>query len=116
MRPDGILALALLVLTCACGTSGSSNAVVPQNDADAFPNAASPIVENAVEAPAADAPAPGIPDDPGLAGMSPSQRRAYERGYRDCSAGRYVPERYPEAYRIGCSAAEDRKAGGRPQG
>jgi len=46
--------------------------------------------------------------DPGLAEMSPSRRRAYEKGLADCRAGRYDPDPYPEAYRIGCAAANDR--------
>jgi hypothetical protein len=112
MRAAEILLPALVLLTGACGSAGPSNAIAPQEQAQPAPNPTPP----AAQPPTVDAPAPGIPDDPGLAGMSPSQRRAYERGYRDCSAGRYDPERYPEAYRIGCSAAEDRKAGGRPEG
>jgi hypothetical protein len=48
------------------------------------------------------------PDPADLAGLSPSRRRAYERGLADCRAGRYDPDRYPEAYRIGCAAANDR--------
>ncbi|HYI63657.1 MAG TPA: hypothetical protein VEW71_02100 [Allosphingosinicella sp.] len=116
MRPAAILVPALLFLMSACANDGPSNAIVPQNEAAAPPKAAAPAVENAIQPPVVDAPAPGIPDDPGLAGMSATQRRAYERGYRDCSAGRYEPEHYPEAYRIGCSAAEDRKAGRRPEG
>ena len=51
---------------------------------------------------------PATPDPAELAGFSPSQRRAYERGFADCSAGRYDPERGPEAYRLGCAAANDR--------
>ena len=46
--------------------------------------------------------------DPGLADMSPSRRRAYDRGLADCRAGRYDPDPWPEAYRIGCAAAHDR--------
>ncbi|HEV2866334.1 MAG TPA: hypothetical protein VGX37_07450 [Allosphingosinicella sp.] len=48
-------------------------------------------------------------DAPGLAEMSPSRRRAYEAGNRDCSVGRYDPDRWPEAYRIGCAAAQERQ-------
>ena len=51
-----------------------------------------------------------------LSGLSPSQRRAYDRGLADCRAGRYDPDPYPEAYRIGCAAAQDSKADRRPQG
>jgi hypothetical protein len=53
-------------------------------------------------------PPPEAPDTSGLADMSPGQRRAYEAGVRDCAAGRYEPDRYPEAYRIGCAAVQDR--------
>ena len=44
---------------------------------------------------------------PDLRGLSPSQRRAYERGFADCRAGRYEPDNFPEAYRIGCAAAQE---------
>lgn len=53
--------------------------------------------------------APDLPDPAALADMSPRQRRAYELGFRDCSAGRYDPDPHPEAYRIGCGAAEERR-------
>jgi uncharacterized lipoprotein YajG len=43
-----------------------------------------------------------------LSRLTPRQRQAYERGFADCSAGRYDPERGPEAYRLGCAAANDR--------
>lgn len=52
--------------------------------------------------------APTAPDPADLASLSPSQRRAYERGFADCRAGHYDPERGPEAYRLGCAAANDR--------
>lgn len=68
---------------------------------------------NAVEAAPSDVPPQG---DPGLAGLSPAQRRAYELGYRDCSHGRYAPDNHLEAYRIGCGAAHDRIEGPGPQG
>jgi hypothetical protein len=51
---------------------------------------------------------PAAPHPAELANFSPSQRRAYERGFADCGAGRYDPERGPEAYRLGCAAANDR--------
>ena len=48
------------------------------------------------------------PDDyPGVAALSPPQRRAYERGWRDCRQGRYQPGEWAEAYRIGCAAAQE---------
>ena len=55
-------------------------------------------------------------EDSGLSELSPAQRRAYDLGYRDCSQGRYAPDNRLEAYRIGCGAAHDRMADGRPQG
>lgn len=85
---------------------------------------AEPAAENRQDAPkspptAAAAPAPASvpaanqqaepPDEAAdLSSLSPSRRRAYERGLADCRAGRYAPENYPEAYRIGCAAAQDR--------
>jgi hypothetical protein len=73
---------------------------------------AAPAPNAATEAPAQNVAARETPievpeDAPGLAEMSPSRRRAYEAGYRDCSAGRYDPDRWPEAYRIGCAAAQE---------
>jgi ABC-type transporter MlaC component len=43
-----------------------------------------------------------------LRGLSPRQRQAYRKGVEDCLAGRYEPDPWPEAYRIGCAAANDR--------
>ncbi len=111
---------ALLLLASAC-TGGGADEAAPANEAAPRASAAAPAKGPAAAGdpprPQADeAAASAIPDDPGLATMSPSRRRAYERGYRDCSAGRYDPDPYPESYRIGCGAAEDRKADRRPQG
>lgn len=52
------------------------------------------------------------PEDPGLASLSPSRRREYERGYRDCRQGEfnYDSQTQGEYYRIGCMAAENLKA------
>ncbi len=52
------------------------------------------------------------PEDGGLASLSPSRRREYERGYRDCREGEfnYDAQTQGEYYRIGCMAAENLKA------
>lgn len=108
-------------LSCAVALGGCQPAAVP-NDAEAANHAAPPAapapIANEAAAPvepAADASAEApaektveVPEDaPGLADMSPFRRRAYEAGYRDCSAGRYDPDPWPEAYRIGCGAAQE---------
>jgi hypothetical protein len=56
------------------------------------------------------------PEDPALGALSPSRRREYERGYRDCRTGNYDydAETQGEYYRIGCMAAENLKAGAKP--
>ena len=46
--------------------------------------------------------------DDGLDRLTPAQRRAYLKGMEDCQAGRYDPDPWPEAYRLGCAAAHDR--------
>ena len=46
-------------------------------------------------------------DNDGLDHLTPRQRRAYLKGMEDCQAGRYDPEPWPEAYRIGCAAAQE---------
>lgn len=43
----------------------------------------------------------------GLDRLTPTQRRAYLKGMEDCQAGRYDPDPWPEAYRIGCAAAQE---------
>jgi len=96
MRAPGFAAL-LLLSACGSGAQPASR----QEGASPPPKAPAPPKA----APAGNASAPV---DPGLAEMSPSRRRAYDRGFADCSAGRYDPDRYPEAYRIGCAAAHDR--------
>ena len=102
MRP---IAAALLLLASACGGPGEP---APQNDPRPPADAPAPSQANLARPAANEAIAAEDPADPGVAGMSPSQRRAYERGHRDCRAGRYQPEKYSEAYRIGCAAAQDR--------
>jgi len=112
MRQFGLV---LVLLLAGCG-SGKA----PDGNGQAKAARPAPIAPPA--APAAPAAALAgneteqVPDDPGLAGLSPAQRRAYELGYRDCSHGRYAPGNHLEAYRIGCGAAHDRMEDGRPQG
>ena len=89
--------LAALPLLLACGSGAP-----PQNRQEP------PPVPAKMMPPPAKAAAEEVPDPAAVAGLSPSQRRAYERGLADCRAGRYDPDRYPEAYRIGCAAANDR--------
>jgi len=102
--------LAASLMISACDGTADSYEETPADEA----NLSVPVAENVGNAtpPPADAAAPVPADDPGLADMSPSRRRAYEAGLRDCRAGRYDPDPYPEAYRIGCGAAEERKAAG----
>ena len=105
----------LLILVAGACDNGHPPPGPPQNVAQPAPTsppAAANEVNSVVAAPT-DVPAH---DDPGVAGLSPAQRRAYELGYRDCSHGRYAPDNHLEAYRIGCGAAHERMEGGRPQG
>ena len=106
-----------ILLASACGSGNPAHQPSQQNAArqapSAPPRAAPATAANAaLAAPADEAPS----DDPGLADLSPAQRRAYDLGYRDCSHGRYAPDNHLEAYRIGCGAAHDRMESGRPQG
>lgn len=103
------IAAFLLLAPVACGEAEKppapgSNAIEAQSAA-AVENAAEPAPAAAM--PKAEAPAQPPEDYPGVAALSPSQRRAYERGYRDCRAGRYEPGDWAEAYRIGCAAAQE---------
>jgi hypothetical protein len=86
--------LAALLLLAACGREA------PPQQRQEPPTPPVPAKAAAAE------PTPDPPAD--LAGMSPRQRRAYQAGLADCRAGRYQPDPYPEAYRIGCAAAHDR--------
>jgi hypothetical protein len=91
-------AVAILALLASC----CGEAVQPGNErqpAEAPANVAAPQGNEA----GADPPQ----TDATLAGMSPGQRRAYQRGLADCRAGRYEPANHPEAYRIGCAAAQE---------
>lgn len=114
------LAPALLLLAGACAEGGDSNGVAQKHDAGSPENAIVRLDDRGGEQNYADSPTnDAMPDDsadPGLARMTPYQRRAYDRGFRDCRAGRYDPDRHPESYRIGCAAAHDGNGGGRPQG
>ena len=104
-------ATSILLLLSACGPTPAGNEVEPAGNAatrqDGVANPAQPAANETA--------APEIPGDAALADMSPRQRRAYELGFRDCSAGRYEPDPHPEAYRIGCGAAQEARAG-RPEG
>ncbi|HMG48391.1 MAG TPA: hypothetical protein VK614_13140 [Allosphingosinicella sp.] len=93
----GLPAAAILALLAGCGQPPAENR--QQSPRPAATRAAPPPPAK-VEASA--------DETADLAGLSPRQRRAYERGLADCRAGRYDPDRYPEAYRIGCAAANDR--------
>jgi hypothetical protein len=110
----------LILLASACDNGHPPHRPPPQNVVQAAPSApqaAGPALAaneiNAVRAAPDNAPPRG---DPGLASLSPAQRRAWDLGYRDCSRGRYAPGNHLEAYRIGCGAAHDRAGSGRPQG
>jgi hypothetical protein len=105
------LAPLLVLLLGACGSANGPHDAPRQNAARSAPARAAPAANAAAAAPE------GVPSDyPGLAGLSPAQRRAYELGYRDCSHGRYAPANRLEAYRIGCGAAHDRAERPPPQG
>lgn len=101
------LAPLLILLLSACGGGDPGHQASQQNVARPTPNA--PPAKSVPAANAAQAVPDDVPDDdPGLADLSPAQRRAYDLGYRDCSHGRYAPDNHLEAYRIGCGAAHDR--------
>ena len=98
------LLLPLILLVGACNNDR------PPPHAQASENAAAAAAPAPVPAPpAVNAVQPRAPQthapDPPLPDLSPTQRRAYELGYRDCSQGRYAPANHLEAYRIGCAAA-----------
>lgn len=110
MRPA---ATSILLLLSACG-----GPTPPGNDGAPAGKAAvrQDNAANTAEPSTNEGAAPEIPGDDALADMSPRQRRAYDLGFRDCSAGRYEPDPHPEAYRIGCGAAQEAKGGGGPEG
>ena len=109
-------ALPLILLLVACGSGGPKQEPPRQNVAQPAPVAPPPAKAEAASNTEAAVPDNVPGDDPGLAGLSPRQRSAYELGYRDCSHGRYAPDNHLEAYRIGCGAAHDRLESRRPQG
>ena len=45
---------------------------------------------------------------------STASEREYQRGYNDCSQGRYDQEQHGESYKKGCRAAEDGQQSKRP--
>ncbi len=98
------LVLAALLLLAGCGQgappSAENRQAPPANVVSEEPRARNATNEAAAP--------PARPDPAALQGLSPRQRRAYETGYADCRAGRYEPDPWPEAYRIGCAAANDR--------
>ena len=95
----GLATGAMLALLAAC-QSGAPAPGDSRNSVQPPANVAAPQANEAAAIP---------PDPPAdLAGMSPRQRRAYAAGLADCQAGRYDPDPWPEAYRIGCAAANDR--------
>ena len=109
----------LLILLASACDNGHPPHQAPQNVVQPAPSAPPPAAPTPLANVVLAAPDEAPGDDPGLAGLSPAQRRAYELGYRDCSHSRYAPDNHLEAYRIGCGAAHDRMdqaESGRPQG
>jgi hypothetical protein len=107
----------LILLASACGSGNPAHQPSQQNvarPAHSGPPPAAPAANTTQATQAVPDEAPS--DGPGLADLSPAQRRAYDLGYRDCSHGHYAPDNHLEAYRIGCGAAHDRMEGDRPQG
>ena len=47
---------------------------------------------------------------------STASEREYQRGYNDCSQGRYDQEQHGESYKKGCRAAEDGQPAAAPAG
>ena len=103
-----LVSLAALGMLGACGAQDAQPANKQENSPP--PNTATPLKATL---PANASAEPAASGNPGLDEMSLSQRRAYDRGFADCRAGRYDPDRYPEAYRIGCAAAHDAASAGR---
>lgn len=103
-----LAAIGCVALLCACGAApepASDNVATPARQApEPTPVATAP--QDKQESPPT-IPAEPPDDYPGVAELGPSQRRAYERGYRDCREGRYAPGEWAEAYRIGCAAAQE---------
>jgi hypothetical protein len=53
---------------------------------------------------------------PPAAFASTASEREYQRGYNDCSHGRYDQDRHGESYKKGCRAAEEGQAPSAPAG
>ena len=100
-----VAGLAALLILSACGSGGAPVGNKQERANPPSRGPAAPKAEPVANASATEAPTKA---DPALAVMSPGRRRAYDRGFADCRAGRYDPDPYPEAYRIGCAAANDR--------
>ena len=105
-----LLPIGATVLLVACGQGrqpAAENVAAPAAKAPE----PTPVVNTAEpeEPPRLAAPANPPDDYPGVAELSPSQRRAYERGWRDCRESRYQPGQWAEAYRIGCAAAQEER-------
>lgn len=109
--------VAAAVLLTACNPAGEAEQAAPNAaapEAEAAPVGSEPAAGSEARPEArGEAPAEPPGDYPGVAEMSAWQRRAFDAGYRDCRAGRYAPDAWPEAYRIGCGVAQERMAGGR---
>jgi hypothetical protein len=97
--------LALILLLAACQPQDARNEGTPANAAMGVQPARARASEPTAP------PASAAPDPAALEELTPFQRRAYKKGFEDCGAGRYEPDRWPEAYRIGCAAAHDAHAG-----
>ena len=117
----GLPTMALAALSLAgCNPAGDGDPAPAEISAanlaaETAPPAPGPQAGAPAEPPPAAAEAPSEPPaaHPGLPDMNAWQRTAFERGYRDCRAGRYAPDAYPEAYRIGCGAAQEAAAAAR---
>ena len=108
--------VSVLLLVSACNRQPEAPPEVPERSDQAPANVVAPDPSPAAEkAPVAAIPE-SPPEDPGVASLSPSRRREYERGYRDCRTGDYDydAQTQGEYYRIGCMAAENLKAGAEP--
>lgn len=109
--------LAPLLLLAACGRQAQAPAEAPVEASREPINLTAPESSPATKAqpPRVLIPA-SPPEDPSLAELSPSRRREYDNGYRDCRAGNYDydAQTQGEYYRIGCMAAENLKAGAEP--
>lgn len=44
-----------------------------------------------------------------------ASQREYQRGYKDCSVGKYDQDQHGVSYKKGCRAAEDKKGAAKPE-